>query len=263
MDFFAGFLGGSVGQIVSHPFDVLRTRQATNNLSVRETFRGLTNQGLINLFSGVYTPTMTIGAWKCVVLGLYKKISPVTDNPEMRDVIFASAIAGAAGGSMLGPIEVVKVRAMCADTSSSQTLLQREIAMARTLKLKDVCRMSAMLALRDSYATVAFLGAYEYLLNQFQRRDISAICVAGATAGPFGWLVCHPIEVYRVDAFAKINANAQEGFFERAKRIHATCGGGIYGIRSWYRGFLCCTYRCVIQIPVTMTIFETVREFKF
>jgi len=54
----------------------------------------------------------------------------------------------------------------------------------------------------------------------------------------------------------------QESFLERARRIHSWEGGGVRGVLSWYRGFLCCTLRCVIQIPVTMAIFEKVRSFE-
>ena len=78
--------------------------------------------------------------------------------------------------------------------------------------------------------------------------------IAGAIAGPLGWIACYPIEVYRIHTQASSKRSA--GFRADITRISESGGGGV---RAWFRGCASCCLRSALQIPTTMLVFESLQ----
>lgn len=274
MDFWAGWCGGVAGVLVSHPLDLLRTRQVTNSLSIRETAANLCKEsgGLIGLYKGVYSPCVTVGLWKAVALGVYQWCLPRDKTePSLRQAVFASFFAGTVSAVTISPFEIVKIRAMTDTAKISRegspflSLLKTEFNAMQHLNSSILARNTALLCLRDGYGTVCYLVPYEYMKKFFQRQlpDSSSVLLpaiaAGAISGPLGWIFCYPIEVYRIHSVQ--SGPCKLGVWARVCQIHQKGGGGVAGTRIWFRGLAACSMRASLQVPATMAVFEVLRGY--
>lgn len=267
MDFVAGYVGGVAGTVISHPLDVVRTRQVTVGNSLTGNLRELWLAGPRTMFAGIVSPCVYVGLWKGIVLGLNKKILEHRGpEPSQTDILFASVVSGIAGGIAIGPLELVKVRAMSSSLSKDTNILRLELAELRKAKVLDMLRSSRFLALRDALGTPFFLGTYEPLFR-WLRRDapegsspIPSAMLAGMVAGPIGWISIYPVEVYRINA-SRVVQDGQQTVMERVRHL----SGGSLTLRSistvWYKGLVAAVMRSVICIPVTMAVFESFRSY--
>ena len=121
-------------------------------------------------------------------------------------------------------------------------------------QLQSACR----LLVRDCGATGVFLGSYEALQRLLTDHTgagrVVTASIAGAIAGPLGWIACYPIEVYRIHTQASSKRSA--GFRADITRISESGGGGV---RAWFRGCASCCLRSALQIPTTMLVFESLQ----
>lgn len=279
MEFCAGYAGGVAGVLASHPLDVIRTRQAVNHMTMSDTVRLLAKEtGWIrSMYKGIYSPCLGVGLWKGVMLGVYNMILPpkTTTTPVLYDTMVASSVAGTLAAAVLGPLEAVKVRTMTAKqqlsgTGEGKSLIQLEREALSTIKGREILRSTWLLCLRDCYASIGFLVPYEFgksyieSTKKFNSTSLMPAFFAGMVAGPLGWAVCYPIEVYRIHALDtnftnKFNGRA--GLLAMAKAIHTSGGGGFQGLRAWFRGLPACALRASVQIPTTMVVFEYIRTW--
>jgi len=284
MDFWAGWCGGVAGVLVSHPLDVLRTRQATNALSLRRTAQALLREprGFFGMYRGVYSPCCSVGLEKCIALGVYKWCLGGEASPTTSHAVAASAVAGTAAGLTLGPVEVVKTRAMTAFAPAKEgrapgwlSLLRMELCALSRLSIRDAARSTGLICLRDGYGTVWFLVPYECIKRAVQSRlpgdsaSTLPAMVAGMVCGPIGWLSIYPLEVYRIRTL-QAEAASPRGAGIRAqlsvvlanvRQIHASGGGGLQGLGIWFRGFAGVSLLSCLKMPVTMAIFEGMRSW--
>jgi len=276
-----------MGTLAAHPLDVLRTRQATNGLSLACTVRQVwsSSNGIIGFYSGVISPCVSVGAWKAVVLGTHKALlSGRGAEPKLRDVLASSAAAGVTGAVVVGPVDLIKTRAMTIPDVHTRftgagasggvglwSVLEKELTALRSVSKPELARSITILAARDLAGTPVFLGSYEVLFRMIRRRrandsgpQISA-GLASIIAGPSGWLACYPIEMYRIHQQSSAQgstgiASNAEGFGQWLRRLHADGGHrGWATVGRLYRGFPCRAVGSSLQIAVTMVVFESIR----
>lgn len=265
MDFAAGYVGGVAGTVVSHPLDVVRTRQVTLGMSLGAAARQLWANGPHSMFAGICSPCFYVGLWKGIVLGMNKTILDARGpQPSQADILFASCVSGVAGGLAIGPLELVKVRAMSSKLQRGGSLVRLELTELCRANIWDMLRSSRLLALRDAAGTPFFLGTYE-LTFRWLRRDapegsspMRSAMIAGAVAGPIGWISIYPIEVYRINA-SQAGDCASRNVWSHIRHM----SGGRLTMRSlrdvWFKGAVAAVIRSMICIPITMAVFESCR----
>jgi len=270
VEFTAGYIAGAAGAVCCHPFDTLRTYQATNGLSWGATARkAVSSPGWIGrLYSGVFSQCATLGAYRAISLGVTKHLmSKVKGEPTLWQLAGASAFAGSVGALVIGPSEIVKTRAMVDQSAGSSFWagLQREYRALRSLSAKDLACALRIIAVRDAGGNAFFMLTYEALFQAGRRRldsgsgsTLAAAMAAGAVAGPMGWITVYPIEIYRIKLQTETQPVSPESLLARVQRFHG--GKGIGGISQWWRGCPGCCLRSVIQIPITMGAFEMCRS---
>lgn len=276
MDFWAGYAGGVAGVLVSHPMDLIRTRQTLNRLSMGATVRLLAAEPgwICGLYRGVYSPCVFVGLWKSLVLGIYKSWLGSNTTPSLFDTIIAACVSGTLGAAALGPAEVIKLRTMTQTREGSRTsLLQMEREALSKISTRDILRSTGLLCLRDGYGTIGFMVPYEYSKRMiddahiFSSRSLLPAMLAGMFAGPIAWTLTYPIEVYRIHAFdeqfcRKFRKGAGwRASLSLARAIHRNGGGGLPGCRAWFHGLPACALRSCLQMPATMVVFEYVRTW--
>jgi len=280
-EFAAGWLGGVAGVLASHPFDTLRTRQAVEGKSslsiVKRAFQveGGCRAGILSLYSGIVSPCVSVGCWKASTLGanyhFRLKLSEARglSDPselEIKDSILAACAAGSVSAAVCTPFEVIKSLAMLRANrvgTEKNSVIQQEAKQLRDLisrpgGSRNLLRGMHIVIFRDSYATGAFLGSYEWLRQRALQRtssDILAGLLAGAVSGPIGWIVCYPVEVVRIHWMAA-----------KPKRWHSigACARELYhtgGVTLFFRGLPMCCLRSSVQISVTMMIYEWCKRY--
>lgn len=277
VEFGAGYFGGIVGAVCCHPFDTLRTFQATNGLSWYATARKhvKTPSCVGSLYAGVASQCFTLGAYRSLTLGVTKSImSRFEGKPTTWQLAGASGIAGAASAVIMGPSEIVKTRAMVDQSgggSSFWAVAQREWRALRSCSARDLAGALRIVTVRDSLGNASFMVVYETLFQTLQKKldrgsgsTLTAAMVAGGVAGPVGWTSIYPIEIYRIKAQTEkrlvMPNGSQEGVLARIQRFHGGKGFSFAGISQWFRGCPGCCLRSVVQLPVTMGAFEMCRS---
>ena len=252
----AAALAGACGVVVSHPLDVVRTKHAacsdpkTTALQIgRDVFR---SRGLRGAYAGVLSPILSVGLWKGATLATQRRALDCLGGDRPRDVFLASVGAGCVGAVVVTPAEVLKTRAQCAGWFG----LAAELRGAASLSAAELARAARLLVARDGLGTGVFLGSYTFVHDALQRRGWGVserAAVAGAIAGPLGWLGIYPIEIARIQMQQAPGLPATPVAAARAlARRHGL------DPRFWWRGCGTCCARSVLQIPVTMMVFENV-----
>jgi len=271
-----GVAGGVVGTFVSHPFDTVRTRQLADKRGFLTIFKEVLQiQGWRELYSGIYSPCLSVGLWKGITLGTHHSIMAQLvklkgvgskDKLSLHDVACSGCISGAISASICTPFELIKSRAQLekaaasAKTSNTSIYLKelRQVAkLSQQEGILGVTRGLPLLFARDFPATGVFLGTYECLkrwaIDNFGASQQVAAVFAGTISGPIGWISCYPIEVTRIvyQSDAKWTSYADVV-------SHLYRSGGV---RIFFRGLYGCCLRSIFQIGSTMAVFETLREW--
>lgn len=286
MDFWAGWCGGVAGVVISHPVDVLRTRQAINSMSMRNTARALfrESKSLVGFYRGLCSPCLSVGLEKCVALGTYKWCLRDTPSPSTAEAVRASALAGVTAGLTIGPMEAIKVRTITQQAGARSSpggfglwsLLRMELGALSNLSVREAAKSTAFVCARDGLGTVGFLVPYECVKQAVQRaqperaHSLLPAMVAGVVCGPIGWLSIYPLEVYRIHVFQATASTAKAQASERGipavianiRQIHRRGGGGLRGLGVWFRGFAGVSLLSSLKMPVTMVVFEYLRCFE-
>jgi hypothetical protein len=149
-------------------------------------------------------------------------------------------------------------------SSSAMDTIRMEMKQLNTVLAKpggarNLFRGLYLLLLRDSYATGVFLGSYESLRRwclDSGHSNLIAGLVAGAVAGPLGWIACYPIEIVRIH-WQQADPKRWSSVVGCARHIYQTGGPG-----AFFRGLPLCCARSALQISVTMMMFESILEYK-
>ncbi|CAE7668228.1 mcfS, partial [Symbiodinium necroappetens] len=216
--------------------DTLRTRQALNGDPLTQALRAIIrSEGVGSLYSGVMSPCLFTGIWKGVTLFTHRQLQhllarhrgfDVASQLTVLEVACCASVAGAVGGAVLAPAELIKSRSqICSEPHSSP--FQKELNQVRALfrpgaSPSRACRGLPLLLLRDGPATFVDLGCYELVKRYGQARDwpwYLSSAAAGILAAPAGWTSIYPIEIIRIRYQGELRWNT---YGEVARHVYAT-----------------------------------------
>jgi len=272
MEYGLGVVSGFFGTIVSHPFDTIRTCQAVDKRSARViALELLRTDGLRGVYRGIFSPCLAVGFWKGAVLGTHhqllsrfvrqRKVSGADMLPYV-DVTCSACVSGALGATICSPFEMIKSRTQLGSGGEhSKVLARREFGvlagLMRAQGLSGLARGMPLLFVRDCYATGFFLTPYEALRRKFV-TDLgwsitASALMAGAIAGPIGWVCCYPIEITRI-----LYQSDQKftSYRQCVRQIY-----GEFGVAGFFRGLPTCCVRSSFQIACTMAMFEQLKKW--
>eukprot|EP00439_Symbiodinium_sp_Y106_P040105 s3124_g4.t3 len=142
------------------------------------------SEGVGSLYSGVMSPCLFTGIWKGVTLFTHRQLQHLLTRHRgfddasqltVLEVACCASAAGAVGGAVLAPAELIKSRSqICSEPHSSP--FQKELNQVRALlrpgsSPSRACRGLPLLLLRDGPATFVDLGCYELVKRYGQARD--------------------------------------------------------------------------------------------
>jgi len=234
----------------------------------------LREDGLRGMYSGVFSPCISVGAWKGAVLGTHHQLLSLVakrrhlkkEELPMLDVTLCACLAGATGAAACSPFEMIKSRAQLGAGEALASgggqrgagLVLRELREVSQLVRADgaagLTRGLPLLFMRDFPATGVFLGTYEALFRHLKSDrgwpTTASALVSGVISGPIGWVSCYPVEMVRIF----YQGGRSDSYLGCVREIYRQSGAA-----GFFRGLPTCCARSAFQIGGTMAVFEQLR----
>ncbi|TFL03708.1 mitochondrial carrier domain-containing protein [Pterulicium gracile] len=248
--FIAGGFGGAAAVLVGHPFDLTKTRLQT---AAPGTYTGaidvvkktLARDGASGLYRGMLppllgvTPIFAVSFWgydtaKKLIIGLTpNRESKTLSVPELAVAGFLSAIPATL---VTAPVERAKVLLQVQGQGGSEAKYKGVVDVIRHLYkeggVRSIFRGSAATIARDGPGSAAYFAAYEVTKKALtpagsdpSQLNLSAIIIAGGTAGVAMWSLAIPPDVLK-SRIQSAPTGTYNGLLDCARKTIAADGAG-------------------------------------
>jgi solute carrier family 25 carnitine/acylcarnitine transporter 20/29 len=199
-NFFYGGVSGSVGVLISYPFDVLKTMS-------QERIKFPTN--LRTIYRGVKAPILGVGLEKAMVFGVYNNLNDKLPTPV------AGGISGLGASLIVTPVEKIKI------------MMQVNKSINRQFEIRKLYKGIGATFTREVPGFSIYFTCYKRLKNG---RDIypHQAFLYGGFSGGISWVFIYPQDMIKT----MIQSETSSDYSHAIRKIHKT--GGILG---FYRGF--------------------------
>ncbi|KAI9351275.1 mitochondrial carrier domain-containing protein [Obelidium mucronatum] len=201
--FLFGAFGGVCNVLVSHPFDLVKTRLQSPQFGYTSSLHAMSQilkaDGVRGMYRGV-SP---------VLLGAGPVMERVVDTLPIHYVALAGAFAAIPTSFILGPAERIKILMQIDTRKTSTSSINPLIPIWRALQanggLKTLFRGTGITIMRDFPGDAAYFGVFEAVKRglkeafpqpKSEKYTFSPwqTIVAGGMAGCANWIVCIPID---------------------------------------------------------------------
>lgn len=233
-----GFISGSVGILISHPFDTIKTRIQDNksvSLSIRQ------------LYKGFLPPLFGVGFEKAIVFGVYTNIY---NNLNIDSDILKNTISGGSAGLsaslIVTPVERIKI------------LLQTNNKIEKNqINFRYLYRGLNATFTRETPGFAIYFNVYENLKKYCytQKNEIIPIhssFLFGGLAGSTAWLFIYPQDCIKTRM--QSSNQCKKSFLHIIKEIYNEGG-----LKMFYKGFHFALMRAV---PLHAGTFMTMEILK-
>ncbi|KAF8888068.1 mitochondrial carrier domain-containing protein [Infundibulicybe gibba] len=227
LDFIAGTIAGIAGVVAGFPFDTVKVRFQSPEISgrYRSTAHAFITIVREEKFVGLYKGIMSLLAGAALLNGLvfasYRffmkiQLDSLDSTPNIYQIALAGAGSGVVSSIVVTPTELIKIRqqSLLIPTSAAQIALQ----IFRASGVWGLYRGMTATALRDCGSNGAYFAAYEatsrYLASAsypnitsdhssvMSRAGVDglswpSLLIAGGIAGIAGWLFTFPFDVVK------------------------------------------------------------------
>ncbi|RPD64991.1 mitochondrial carrier [Lentinus tigrinus ALCF2SS1-7] len=246
--FVSGGVGGIAAVLVGHPFDLTKTRlqtapPGTYTGAMDVVRKALARDGATGLYRGVVppllgvTPIFAVSFWaydmsKLLIQSLTpNRTSKELSIPELATAGFLSAIPTTL---VTAPVERAKVLLQVQGQGQGGTQYKGVFDVVKHLYreggLRSVFRGSAATVARDGPGSAAYFAAYEVTKKMLtpaghspNELNLSAIIVAGGTAGVAMWAIAIPPDVLK-SRIQSAPTGTYSGFMDCARKTIAADG---------------------------------------
>ncbi|KAJ7487436.1 mitochondrial carrier domain-containing protein [Mycena galericulata] len=248
--FIAGGFGGVSAVLVGHPFDLTKTRLQTAPAGVYTgaidvVKKTVAKDGISGLYRGMVppllgvTPIFAISFWaydaskKLILASTPNRTSDVLSVPELAAAGFLSAVPTTL---VTAPVERAKVLLQVQGQGGSEHKYKGVFDVMKHLYreggLKSIFRGSGATLARDGPGSAAYFAAYEVTKKALtpagsspSELNLSAIILAGGTAGVAMWSLAIPPEVLK-SRLQSAPTGTYSGFMDCARKTIAQDGVG-------------------------------------
>lgn len=223
-DFFAGWVGGCAGVLVSHPFDTVKVRlqsQSVDPSSVRH-YRGtwhclvdtVKHEKFHGLFKGMSSPLLGTAAWNAVCFGAYGNTirrlagSNEAEQHRLTNVAIAGVASGIAQVPIICPLELTKTRLQIQSSSKNTVykgLIDCVLQIWRSKGFLGLYKGVVPTFCRDIIGFPVYFVAFELgcrIMSSGDTPDPSdlgmfSLSLAGGVAGAISWGTVFPQDVIK------------------------------------------------------------------
>jgi len=251
--FIGGGAGGVSAVLVGHPFDLTKTRLQTAQPgmytgAIDVVKKTLARDGPTGLYRGVVPPLLGVTPMFAVSFWAYdmSKLLILAATPNRKDPNLSTSEIAAAGFMsaipttlVAAPVERAKVLLQVQGQGGNSTQYKGVFDVLRHLYkeggIRSVFRGSVATVIRDGPGSAAYFGAYEVTKKWLTPPDskdlsLSAIILAGGTAGVAMWTIAIPPDVIK-SRIQSANTGTFSGFLDCVRK---TVAAG--GVKALWRG---------------------------
>jgi len=258
----AGFVAGTMGVVVSHPFDTVKTRiQAGWQGSGGVLHLTLQQQGFRGLYRGVLPPLLHSGLIQALSFTLYQRgkdrlgLSP----------FFAGMFSGGLCAIVLLPGYFVKVQLQNERGRTGTSTVEFCSALVRRHGLWPVFRAMYGRAFPISFASdsigrACYLGTFESVKRRLSPSDAGAVPLAARIAaascsGIASWTSMYPLDTIRSCLMAGPIVGNPVGARDVIRSLYSEGG-----LRAFYRGYHVTIMRAVPVAIFVLTSYDLVHD---
>lgn len=185
IEFQSGMIGGSIGAILSFPFDTIKTRI---QLGIAPSFKQALFMG--GLYRGISGPFFGIGFEKFIVFGFYGECK----NRNYGDAI-SGLVAGFAASLVVVPVDRIKI------------IMQQKESIHRNLFLPSSLYKGFSITLfRETPGFGIYFTTYNKLANKFnQEKNLFKSFLFGSISGLTSWIFIYPSDLIKTKCQANKN----------------------------------------------------------
>lgn len=213
-EFMYGMIGGTVGVIISHPFDTIKTRiQSNKNLTIKEAIK------IGQLYRGLLAPLVGIMIEKSIVFGFYEKSKTLIKNDFINGII-----GGLMCSIIVTPIDKIKIHYQ---NKTNNKLIFR-----------NLYRGFIPTVLRETPGFGIYFTTYNYLNNNYNNnKNLGKNFLFGSLSGLSAWLFIYPMDLIKTTIQS---SDDKKHIKDVVKNIYNT--GGLI---NFYKGFSLACMRCI------------------
>lgn len=268
-----GALAGCLGKIIEFPFDTVKVRLQSANLSA-STFQvmsqTLKKEGFFNgFYKGIRAPMVGACMESAVLFSAYQYsqeyMAKFTKPESLHSVCISGAFSGFAASFVLTPVELVKCKLQVANLNTHTSHESYSSIVKKILKNEGPLGLWHGLnstLVREMAGTAVWFASYElalkFLRNKNPGNDNTNLLVSGATAGFMFNLSVYPVDTIKLNIQTfdmTTGSKTKLSFAAAVARLTARKGG----IRNLYNGLSITLAR---SIPANAAIFYTYEWLK-
>lgn len=219
-EFLYGLIGGSVGTIVSHPFDTIKTRLQSNN---SKTIIEALKKG--NLYSGLHAPLLGIMLEKSIVFGFYEKSKEIIKNDFVNGLI-----AGFMSTVIVTPIDKIKI-----NFQNNQLKINNIENMKILFNPKNLYRGFIPTIFRETPGFGIYFSTYNYLNNNYNyEKNFFKNFTFGALSGLNAWIFIYPADLIKTKLQSSVE---KQNVLHVIKNVWGNNSSISTGFKNFYKGF--------------------------
>ncbi|KAF7309474.1 hypothetical protein MIND_00318200 [Mycena indigotica] len=210
IDFLAGTVAGTAGLIAGFPFDTVKVRLQTPELSGHysgSTLRAIATivneERVLGLYKGIASPLLTVALMNGLVFASYNlflrlQCPASAESATLAQITLAGVGSGIVSAVVTTPTELIKIRQQqCVGHTTARGIA---VGIVKSAGLPGLYRGLTATALRDcGYGAyfVSYEATCRLLSTPGETRQGWPVLVAGGVAGIAGWLATFPLDVVK------------------------------------------------------------------
>lgn len=193
-DFVCGLIAGSIGSIISYPFDTIKTNiQSGLAKNIKEAIKyncninnNINNNYIIknlikNLYKGCIIPTFGIGFEKFLVFGIYNEFK----KQNHHDII-CGLIAGFTSTLIVVPIDRIKIM-----------MQNKEIITKNLFMPKSLYKGFSITLFRETPGFGIYFTTYNKLNYYNENKNLTKSFIFGSISGLVSWIFIYPSDLIK------------------------------------------------------------------
>lgn len=281
-EFLAGFISGSLGVMVSHPFDTIKVRlQTTSNISGPAMLRNTVSmEGPFALYNGMAGPLATASLLNAVCFSAYSSALRLlahggeAGSGEQQELFWQQYLAGTAGGLaqcfVATPVELVKCRLQIQGKllhASEHIKYQNSWScikhILRTQGILGFYQGLGVTMIRDIPSYGLYFASYDSMKHHLTKKiglnHFYSSVIGGGLAGSLAWAVVYPFDTVKTqiqlidptEAGKVKKRELKQTVWAALVRLHRNGG-----LSALYRGFLTTVIRAFPANAVILPSYE-------
>mmetsp|Transcript_2729 Transcript_2729/g.3889 ORF Transcript_2729/g.3889 Transcript_2729/m.3889 type:complete len:297 (-) Transcript_2729:87-977(-) len=272
-DFLAGFASGTLGVIVSQPFDTIKVRLQTlsgvadGGMSAANCVKNTVHaEGPLALYKGMMAPLLMISTINAVTFASYGNALRIISSGKedmaagFMEVYLAGMWGGFTQSFISGPTELLKCKLQVQGKmfSSSSPIHRGNLDLMRAIIRTDgyigMTKGLVPTLYRDVPSYGLYFAVYDYLktfLPTIGFNELNSKLIGGAVAGSAAWTLVYPMDTVKTKIQIDTQPRLQEKPFTELVLLYRQGG-----IRTLYRGLGTTILRAIPTNAVVLPAYE-------